>query len=116
MDGRIRDSQGRGRTPVWDRAARAHLTACGPPLARSPPSSGDILHPLEEHRVGFGVPAVPRCGGAGAVCAPGVCRNLKSIVVQVGIVDYFKEPHSPEARKMFEEMVNKLQVKDPSPS
>ncbi|NWS31346.1 FBX41 protein, partial [Polioptila caerulea] len=38
-----------------------------------------------------------------------VCRNLKSIVVQVGIVDYFKEPHSPEARKMFEEMVNKLQ-------
>lgn len=47
---------------------------------------------------------------------PGVCRNLKSIVVQVGIVDYFKEPHSPEARKMFEEMVNKLQVKDPSPS
>lgn len=48
--------------------------------------------------------------------SPGVCRNLKSIVVQVGIVDYFKEPHSPEARKMFEEMVNKLQVKDPSPS
>lgn len=42
---------------------------------------------------------------------PGVCRNLKSIVVQVGIVDYFKEPHSPEAKKMFEEMVNKLQVK-----
>ncbi|OWK49965.1 F-box only protein 41 [Lonchura striata] len=39
-----------------------------------------------------------------------VCRNLKSIVVQVGIVDYFKEPHSPEARKMFEEMVNKLQA------
>ncbi|KAJ7419723.1 hypothetical protein WISP_52455 [Willisornis vidua] len=39
-----------------------------------------------------------------------VCRNLKSIVVQVGIVDYFKEPHSPEAKKMFEEMVNKLQV------
>ncbi|EMP40363.1 F-box only protein 41 [Chelonia mydas] len=38
-----------------------------------------------------------------------VCRNLKSIVVQVGIVDYFKEPNSPEARKMFEEMVNKLQ-------
>ncbi|NXO16108.1 FBX41 protein, partial [Oriolus oriolus] len=39
-----------------------------------------------------------------------VCRNLRSIVVQVGIVDYFKEPHSPEARKMFEEMVNKLQA------
>lgn len=46
---------------------------------------------------------------------PGVCRNLKSIVVQVGIVDYFKEPHSPEAKKMFEEMVNKLQVKDAIP-
>lgn len=45
----------------------------------------------------------------------GVCRNLKSIVVQVGIVDYFKEPHSPEAKKMFEEMVNKLQVKDAIP-
>ncbi|NXE44980.1 FBX41 protein, partial [Casuarius casuarius] len=39
-----------------------------------------------------------------------VCRSLKSIVVQVGIVDYFKEPHSPEAKKMFEEMVNKLQA------
>uniref|UniRef100_A0A8D0H3E0 F-box only protein 41 n=1 Tax=Sphenodon punctatus TaxID=8508 RepID=A0A8D0H3E0_SPHPU len=39
-----------------------------------------------------------------------VCRNLKSIVVQVGIVDYFKEPNSTEARKMFEEMVNKLQA------
>ena len=45
----------------------------------------------------------------------GVCRNLKSIVVQVGIVDYFKEPHSPEAKKMFEEMVNKLQVKNATP-
>ncbi|KAE8628764.1 hypothetical protein XENTR_v10000210 [Xenopus tropicalis] len=40
-----------------------------------------------------------------------VCRNLKSIVVQVGIADYFKDPSSPEARKLFEEMVNKLQVK-----
>ncbi|KAM8808787.1 F-box only protein 41 [Eudromia elegans] len=39
-----------------------------------------------------------------------VCRNLRSIVVQVGIVDYFKEPHSLEAKKMFEEMVNKLQA------
>nr|XP_003229173.1 PREDICTED: F-box only protein 41 [Anolis carolinensis] len=39
-----------------------------------------------------------------------VCRNLKSIVVQVGIADYFKEPNSAEARKMFEEMVNKLQA------
>nr|XP_033809679.1 F-box only protein 41 isoform X2 [Geotrypetes seraphini] len=39
-----------------------------------------------------------------------VCRNLKSIVVQVGIVDYFKDPTSPEARKLFEEMVNKLQA------
>ncbi|NWZ87925.1 FBX41 protein, partial [Poecile atricapillus] len=52
----------------------------------------------------------PPAGARRAVCAPGVCRNLKSIVVQVGIVDYFKEPHSPEARKMFEEMVNKLQA------
>lgn len=47
----------------------------------------------------------------GVSLPPGVCRNLKSIVVQVGIVDYFKEPHSPEAKKMFEEMVNKLQVR-----
>ncbi|XP_041435263.1 F-box only protein 41 [Xenopus laevis] len=39
-----------------------------------------------------------------------VCRNLKSIVVQVGIADYFKDPSSPEARKLFEEMVNKLQA------
>ncbi|NWU39960.1 FBX41 protein, partial [Hylia prasina] len=53
---------------------------------------------------------VPRCAGQVVSVPPGVCRNLKSIVVQVGIVDYFKEPHSPEARKMFEEMVNKLQA------
>nr|DBA29535.1 TPA: hypothetical protein GDO54_009757 [Pyxicephalus adspersus] len=39
-----------------------------------------------------------------------VCRNLKSIVVQVGIADYFKDASSPEARKLFEEMVNKLQA------
>ncbi|XP_069488412.1 F-box only protein 41 isoform X1 [Ambystoma mexicanum] len=39
-----------------------------------------------------------------------VCRNLKSIVVQIGIGDYFKDPNSPEARKLFEEMVNKLQA------
>ncbi|XP_053314052.1 F-box only protein 41 isoform X2 [Spea bombifrons] len=39
-----------------------------------------------------------------------VCRTLKSIVVQVGIGDYFKDPSSPEARKLFEEMVNKLQA------
>lgn len=51
----------------------------------------------------------------GVSLPPGVCRNLKSIVVQVGIVDYFKEPHSPEAKKMFEEMVNKLQVRGAGP-
>ncbi|XP_064421789.1 F-box only protein 41 [Latimeria chalumnae] len=39
-----------------------------------------------------------------------VCRNLKSIVVQIGIADYFEDPSSPEARKLFEEMVNKLQA------
>ncbi|XP_029141928.1 F-box only protein 41 [Protobothrops mucrosquamatus] len=39
-----------------------------------------------------------------------VCRNLKSIVVQVGIADYFKEPNSSEAKKMFDEMINKLQA------
>ncbi|XP_051900642.1 F-box only protein 41 isoform X2 [Pristis pectinata] len=39
-----------------------------------------------------------------------VCRSLKSIVVHIGITDYFEEPGSPEARKLFEEMVSKLQV------
>ncbi|XP_048827587.1 F-box only protein 41-like isoform X1 [Brienomyrus brachyistius] len=39
-----------------------------------------------------------------------VCRNLKSIVVQIGIADYFEDPNSPEARKLFDEMVNKLQA------
>ncbi|KAK2817116.1 hypothetical protein Q5P01_025307 [Channa striata] len=39
-----------------------------------------------------------------------VCRNLKSIVVQIGIEDYFDDPNSPEARKLFDEMVNKLQA------
>lgn len=41
----------------------------------------------------------------------GICRNLKSIVVQIGIADYFKEPSSPEAQKLFEDMVTKLQVR-----
>jgi hypothetical protein len=44
-------------------------------------------------------------------CSPGICRNLKSIVVQIGIADYFKEPSSPEAQKLFEDMVTKLQVR-----
>ncbi|KAJ8262228.1 hypothetical protein GJAV_G00164060 [Gymnothorax javanicus] len=39
-----------------------------------------------------------------------VCRNLKSIVVQIGIADYFDDPNSPEARKLFEEMLGKLQA------
>uniref|UniRef100_A0A8C6U5X4 F-box protein 41 n=1 Tax=Neogobius melanostomus TaxID=47308 RepID=A0A8C6U5X4_9GOBI len=39
-----------------------------------------------------------------------VCRSLKSIVVQIGIEDYFEDPNSPEARKLFDEMVNKLQA------
>ncbi|XP_014845072.1 PREDICTED: F-box only protein 41 isoform X2 [Poecilia mexicana] len=39
-----------------------------------------------------------------------VCRNLKSIVVQIGIEDYFEDPSSPEARKLFDEMVIKLQA------
>ncbi|KAJ8269644.1 hypothetical protein COCON_G00122510 [Conger conger] len=39
-----------------------------------------------------------------------VCRNLKSIVVQIGIADYFEDPNSPEARKLFEEMLEKLQA------
>ncbi|XP_041047987.1 F-box only protein 41 [Carcharodon carcharias] len=39
-----------------------------------------------------------------------VCRSLKSIVVHIGIVDYFEDPDSPEARKLFEEMVSKLQA------
>lgn len=43
---------------------------------------------------------------------PGICRNLKSIVVQIGIADYFKEPSSPEAQKLFEDMVTKLQVRN----
>uniref|UniRef100_A0A8C7QBU8 F-box protein 41 n=1 Tax=Oncorhynchus mykiss TaxID=8022 RepID=A0A8C7QBU8_ONCMY len=38
-----------------------------------------------------------------------VCRNLKSIVVQIGVEDYFEDPNSPEARKLFDERVNKLQ-------
>ncbi|XP_038648850.1 F-box only protein 41 [Scyliorhinus canicula] len=39
-----------------------------------------------------------------------VCRSLKSIVVHIGIVDYFEDPDSPEARRLFEEMVCKLQA------
>lgn len=32
-------------------------------------------------------------------------------MVQIGIADYFKEPSSPEAQKLFEDMVTKLQVR-----
>ncbi|KAJ8382985.1 hypothetical protein SKAU_G00037630, partial [Synaphobranchus kaupii] len=39
-----------------------------------------------------------------------VCRSLKSIVVQIGIADYFEDPNSPEAMKLFEEMLEKLQA------
>uniref|UniRef100_A0A673WFF7 F-box protein 41 n=1 Tax=Salmo trutta TaxID=8032 RepID=A0A673WFF7_SALTR len=39
-----------------------------------------------------------------------VCRNLRSIVVQIGIADHFEEPDSPEAKRRYNEMVNKLQV------
>lgn len=46
-----------------------------------------------------------------AYLSPGICRNLKSIVVQIGIADYFKEPSSSEAQKLFEDMVTKLQVR-----
>ncbi|OWK10462.1 hypothetical protein Celaphus_00005756 [Cervus elaphus hippelaphus] len=45
-----------------------------------------------------------------ASCYCRICRNLKSIVVQIGIADYFKEPSSPEAQKLFEDMVTKLQA------
>lgn len=34
-------------------------------------------------------------------------------MVQIGIEDYFEDPNSPEARKLFDEMVNKLQVTAP---
>lgn len=66
----------------------------------SGPSASLCLPPAS---LGLETPACPSV-------PEGVCRNLKSIVVQVGIADYFKEPNSAEARKMFEEMVNKLQV------
>lgn len=52
------------------------------------------------------------CRALPPICLrPGICRNLKSIVVQIGIADYFKEPSSPEAQKLFEDMVTKLQVR-----
>uniref|UniRef100_A0A8C7WGP8 F-box domain-containing protein n=1 Tax=Oncorhynchus mykiss TaxID=8022 RepID=A0A8C7WGP8_ONCMY len=39
-----------------------------------------------------------------------VCCNLRSIIVQIGIADHFEEPDSPEAKRQYNEMVNKLQV------
>ncbi|GAB1291007.1 F-box only protein 41 [Apodemus speciosus] len=48
--------------------------------------------------------------GKAWLAAQCICRNLKSIVVQIGIADYFKEPSSPEAQKLFEDMVTKLQA------
>uniref|UniRef100_A0A3Q4HJA9 F-box protein 41 n=1 Tax=Neolamprologus brichardi TaxID=32507 RepID=A0A3Q4HJA9_NEOBR len=39
-----------------------------------------------------------------------MCVNAPSIYVGIGIEDYFEDPNSPEARKLFDEMVNKLQA------
>ncbi|XP_070978444.1 F-box only protein 41-like [Oncorhynchus clarkii lewisi] len=39
-----------------------------------------------------------------------VCCNLRSIIVQIGIADHFEEPDSPEAKRQYNEMVNKLQA------
>lgn len=56
-------------------------------------------------------PCQALCFTAVLYCFPGICRNLRSIVVQIGVGDYFKEPSSPEAQKLFEDMVTKLQVR-----
>ncbi|KAJ8008586.1 hypothetical protein DPEC_G00106430 [Dallia pectoralis] len=38
------------------------------------------------------------------------CNNLRSVVVQVGISDVSDEPDSPKAKRLFDDMVNKLQA------
>ncbi|XP_051518421.1 F-box only protein 41-like [Myxocyprinus asiaticus] len=39
-----------------------------------------------------------------------VCMNLKCIVVQVSITDYFEDADNEEAQRLFEEIVNNLQA------
>ncbi|XP_030630791.1 F-box only protein 41 [Chanos chanos] len=39
-----------------------------------------------------------------------VCVNLRCIVVQISIADYFEDSESDEAKKLFEEKVNDLQA------
>ncbi|KAL0970548.1 hypothetical protein UPYG_G00243620 [Umbra pygmaea] len=44
-----------------------------------------------------------------------MCRKLRSIVVHAGKVDYSDEPDSPEAKRLYNDMVNKLQtLKNPT--
>ncbi|KAK6322967.1 hypothetical protein J4Q44_G00053060 [Coregonus suidteri] len=39
-----------------------------------------------------------------------VCCNLRSIIVQIGTADHLEEPDCPEAKRQYDEMVNKLQA------
>ncbi|XP_034146520.1 F-box only protein 41 isoform X2 [Esox lucius] len=39
-----------------------------------------------------------------------VCNNLQSMVVQAGIADYGDEPDSAEAKRLYDDTVNKLQA------
>lgn len=41
---------------------------------------------------------------------PGVCVQLKTIMVQMSVADYFEDAESDEAKKLFDEIVNGLQV------
>lgn len=45
------------------------------------------------------------------LCVWGVCVNLKCVMVQLCIADYFEDADNEEAKRLFEEIVNNLQVK-----
>ncbi|KAM7366694.1 hypothetical protein PAMP_016109 [Pampus punctatissimus] len=53
-------------------------------------------------------------GGAGCgtqgLAAVGVCNNIRSIIIDVSVADYFEEPDTQEAQHLFGEIINTLKV------
>ena len=47
---------------------------------------------------------------AGCCVSAGVCDNISSIVVDVAASDYFEEPDTQEAQRLFGDIVNTLNV------
>lgn len=47
---------------------------------------------------------------AGCCVSAGVCDNISSIAVDISASDYFEEPDTQEAQRLFGDIVNTLNV------